>query len=84
MPITGTEAILGAAIEQAVRNARPDETQNITNAQLVVIFTAMSKEIIDHFVANALVEVQVNGATGTGGTNGPYPITNQPGIGGIT
>ena len=67
MPIAGTEAVLGAAIATAVVSNRPDETMPVSNAELTAIWTAISKEIIDQFVAEATIVGTVTSGAGAGG-----------------
>jgi len=44
----------------------------------------IANAITNHFDSNAELDTAVcNGATGTGGPVGPYPIVNQPVTGGI-
>lgn len=62
--ISGTEAILGAAIKANI-DAVVDKTDRDA------LFQAMAKAVIDHLIANAVVTVTVTGVTaGSSGAAG--------------
>ncbi len=74
----------GDAVAAAIQAEGITAGTPITTGQLEDIWRAIKGEDVTEITTNALVSTTVTGATGTGPSGGPLPITAQPGTGGVS
>ena len=68
----------GASIADFVKNSAPAPGEKITDDDLETMWKGIMAIIYGDVASDAVVST--TGVTGVGGTNGPYPITAQPGV----
>ncbi|MEW5804666.1 MAG: hypothetical protein AB1847_21460 [bacterium] len=75
--------VLGTAIAAALI-ADQGEMSAAEEAVLIAKWKIIAGQIVSHITNNAVVNVTTTGATGTGPSGGPLPITAQPGVGTVS